>query len=121
MRQILVGFILVLVSLPGFAQNARDAVSTVRVTLNAAYDDAPDKISQLETVARVLPRTEVDVPEGDTISAFVARQYGFGRSDGLTKTYELFERLILEFNRISDPKDWKPGKRLAPTLPKWAK
>src|SRR5579859_3336900 len=121
------GFALMAVLSP--AQTSPDQPTTtpaasralVRVTLSGAYNDSAEQAAILGSIAKQLPPTVVDIPPNDTISAFVSRQYGLGRSDGFSQIYESFERAILDLNGIEDPTEWKPGKRLAPLLPHWAK
>ena len=93
----------------------------VRVTLNAAYQNTDDTASQIKFLATHIPPYLVDAPPGNSISVFVARQYGFGKANGLDKVYAAFAKAILPLNGIEKPSDWEAGKRSVPTLPHCAK
>ncbi len=94
---------------------------SVRVTVSGTYRNTDEDAKRVDTIGRLLPPTLVNIPAGDTISAFIARQYGFGNSDGLSRIYDVVEKILLDLNGLQRPTDWKPGQRFAPTLPKWAK
>ncbi len=103
------------------AQNpASEPRAIVRIVLNAAYQDDEEQVKAIRFLATRIKPTAIQVPTNDTISATVARVYGFG-SKNLDQVYQAFEDAIKDLNGLSRATQWKPGVRLVPTLPSWAK
>ena len=88
----------------------------VQVVVDNSYPE--DKGEEFSILARGLPPRSVQLEPGDTLSAVIVREFGFGPSN-LPEQYQSLEGAIAEANDIEDPDAVSPGSLLVPPLPRW--
>lgn len=95
-------------------------MATLQVVVDNSYQ-TPASLRQIEQFSTVIPPRTVRVQPGDTLSAIVAREYGFGRSD--KQVSAAYEGLLSAIRRLNDglssDDTINPGALLIPNLPKW--
>lgn len=99
---------------------AIDALQNDRAIVNVVVDNSYP-IAEVEKVGALidaLPVRETRVTTGDSLSALIPREYGFGRSD-LPAHYEELESQIVALNELPNADSLKAGKIAIPVLPRW--
>jgi hypothetical protein len=104
---------------PGFGQK-QPTFSLVQIPVDTAYDDSQQNLDQLGRLVEVLPPRAVKFRPGDTISALITREYGFGPTNDLPKTYHLLEEAILRLNGLRVSEEALAGELLIPNVPRRA-
>ena len=93
--------------------------ATVRIDVNADYDDSADSVAEIARLLSVLPPLQVKVERGDNLSEIVLRNYGFG-PDNLPRTYALVAAEIRRLNGLATDSGLQVGFCRIPLLPRRA-
>lgn len=100
-------------------QSSASVTATVQIRINTAYDDSPESLLLLSTIARYAPLQRVPVLAGDSLDGIFVRAYGFGKGD-LPKTYAILLPIILEKNHVTRAQELLAGFMVMPSIPKRA-
>jgi hypothetical protein len=99
------------------AQTAEPTV-LVRLTLDAGYDDTPEKLAALADALDQARVREVPAESGDTPNSVIARELGFGKTNR-PRSYQLVDAAVRRLNPTF-AKQAAAGKVLIPDIGAWA-
>jgi hypothetical protein len=98
------------------AQDQPLSTAVVQLSLDTSYRSEAS-LEQIRSLSDISPPRQVTFSSGDTISALIARSYGFGVSD-LPRAYHEIERAIRQLNGIQDLYSVPAGNLKIPSLPR---